>query len=535
MPFKPSSWEQLASAQLTKSSASPLRTLILVSSTMLLGGLLVSGLMLASRWPFIADAPILHYILFLMSKGFAPYRDIVDMNMPGCYLFQSLAVRLFGTQAAGWFHWDLCVDMVVLLASTWIGGPSRRLAGSMAGMLACLMHLADGAWDLGQRDWIVAALLLVCFACLFHALRGAHAAWIFGALFFGSLAATIKPPAILFPLLAVAIVCWWNRSSTPRVLSILGWAAAGLVLPLAMVLLFLAKWHIFASFFATARGLLPYYAAQQRMNLWQLLWQTLANRERFFGLLALAALCSSVAMRARYTLEEWLLAAACCCGLISYLVQAKGFTYHRYSFEVFLSLFILFAIDQGLRSKGFRPTIATALMLCVWTVAAADLRREREVRSETYDTVVHLQADLVRMGGAALSQHIQCLDMTWAGCINALNRMQLVQSTGSLYDFYLFPEKATPLTAALQQRFLEQVTADPPYVFVLSQQVWPGDRLGYEKVGRWPAFQSFLADRYALAEDQPRLPGEFGGYRIYSLKTYEERRSAPEGKGKGEG
>ena len=34
-------------------------------------------------WGIGQDSRLMHYVVFLMRHGFAPYRDIVDMNMPG--------------------------------------------------------------------------------------------------------------------------------------------------------------------------------------------------------------------------------------------------------------------------------------------------------------------------------------------------------------------------------------------------------------------------------------------------------------------
>jgi hypothetical protein len=129
-----------------------------------------------------------------------------------------------------------------------------------------------------------------------------------------------------------------------------------------------------------------------------------------------------------------------------------------------------------------------------------------------------LEHDVQTMGGSELSGHVQCLDMTLASCINVLYRLRLVQSTGSIYDYYLFPEKPTPVTDALQARFLSEVTATPPRLLVLSQQIWPSDRMSYEEVARWPAFQRFLQDHYFLAREYSTPSKRIAGYRIYLLR-----------------
>ena len=39
---------------------------------------------------------IMHYVNFLMDRGLAPYRDIVDINLPGAYFMEGWAMHIFG-------------------------------------------------------------------------------------------------------------------------------------------------------------------------------------------------------------------------------------------------------------------------------------------------------------------------------------------------------------------------------------------------------------------------------------------------------
>ena len=44
------------------------------------------------HWPWMWDTQIFHYAVFLMRPGQVPYKDIYDMNMPGCYLMERWAM-----------------------------------------------------------------------------------------------------------------------------------------------------------------------------------------------------------------------------------------------------------------------------------------------------------------------------------------------------------------------------------------------------------------------------------------------------------
>ena len=54
------------------------------------------------RWPLVGDASMIHYIVFMIEHGKAPYRDLVEMSMPGTFLIEMAAMKVFGDGATGW-------------------------------------------------------------------------------------------------------------------------------------------------------------------------------------------------------------------------------------------------------------------------------------------------------------------------------------------------------------------------------------------------------------------------------------------------
>lgn len=89
---------------------------------------LMKATWIACHWPFVHDAPIMHYVVFLMAHGFAPYRDIIDMQMPGSYLTDDLVIRLLGPGIGGEITWDILNGLVVIAAAMWIAGKRHRIA-----------------------------------------------------------------------------------------------------------------------------------------------------------------------------------------------------------------------------------------------------------------------------------------------------------------------------------------------------------------------------------------------------------------------
>lgn len=503
--------------------------IVWIAAAIFLAFLAISFL-LERHWPLVHDAPLIHYVVFLMDHGRAPYRDIIEMNMPGSYILEQTVMHTLGGSAGAWVAWDAITGIIAVLACMWIAGPERRAAGIIAGVLAYLIHANYGPMDLGQRDWFLAVSLLLAWGFLFAAERSGRPQWMAGAMCFFGLAASIKPPVVLIAVALLIVVCVRLRSRS-EVGRWLAWSIAGGLLPTIMVAAFLLRWGATQAFFAMLRGLVPWYASLARQGVVHLAFHAVPPLALPLTAGAFILLLATRSWRLR---ETWLLLSGVAAGFLLYVVQAKGWTYHRYTLVAFLPLWALIEIDRGLRGKRFAQTIAGATLLMA-TLAMAPLLLAREktgafpfgLESQhelqySMSTIDHLQDDLNRLGGSSLSGHIQCLDMDRGGCINVLYRMKLVQSTGFIYDYYLFPEKAAPVTDALQARFLREMTAAPPRVIVLSSHTWPGESLSYDQIQRWPAFGQFLASRYELtteyAGDRAR---NIAGYRIYTLKNPE--------------
>ena len=193
---------------------------------------LAEALRVSSSWPLVHDAPLIHYVVFLMAHGMAPYRDIIEINLPGTYVLDWLEMHILGVGALGLWLWDTLAGLAGLLASAWIVGKDRRLVGIVGGALAYLIHERDGAKNLGQRDWIIGSLLLVALGCLFEAKRRRQPAWMAGFMGLCALTASIKPPMIAIGLFFLAAICWleWREKTlnwAKRSVEMVAWSLAG--------------------------------------------------------------------------------------------------------------------------------------------------------------------------------------------------------------------------------------------------------------------------------------------------------------------
>jgi len=161
------------------------------------------------RWPLVGDASLIHYIAFLIERGWAPYRDLGDMNMPGSYLIELAAMHVFGRSALAWRLFDFILLAAASVSFFAIARRRNWLAGLFSASLFILIHGRDGLAEGGQRDLTMAVCLIAATAFLLAAIRAADArismpyAAAFGLL--SGIAFTIKPTTLPLTLLQLAL------------------------------------------------------------------------------------------------------------------------------------------------------------------------------------------------------------------------------------------------------------------------------------------------------------------------------------------
>ncbi|MGZ3313196.1 MAG: hypothetical protein ACXU8Q_03465 [Caulobacteraceae bacterium] len=482
---------------------------------------------IARDWPLVHDASIMHYMVFLMEQGLAPYRDVPDLNMPGAHLSEALVMHTLGGGAVAWRLWDHVLGALAIGACAWIAGPGLRWAGVVGGALGYLIHLADGPWNLGERDWLVAVLLLWALGCLKSALRRGDPAWMAGAALLCGLGASIKPPVLYIGLAFFALAVWLNRPRRPDQAppirggwpAVVLWSALGMIPPTAMMAAYLTWWRAWPAFLDTLHVLIPWYATLMRVPLPEMLSRSA------WPLVALAGTVTALwpGRRERgWDLE--LVFLGILAGLALFLIQDKGWDYHRYTEMAFLALWAALASARAMR-RGFVGKVVGPAGLLLCAVAGGALALSAQAAGAAYPVrnLPVLEGDLRRLGGPALSGKVQCLDMVGGGCITALYDLKLVSATSILGDPALFPDRPSAVSDAVQKQFLEALAERPPQVIVISSYSWPADQYDYSRLRNWPAFNAALARRYRLDREVPNIPGGPGerprgvGYRLYLL------------------
>ncbi len=527
----------------------------IVASAVLLGCVGLS-LFRSRAWPLVNDAALMHYVVFLMHHGMAPYREIGDFNLPGAYAPEWLsgvfAAWLHVTRAAMWRSMDALALLLSGAAMVSIARPFSWFAGVFAGCLFALYHGRDGIGQAGQRDLWMAMLLLWALALLLAALRhatGREQAWrVFGSGILLGAAATIKPFGAGYLMLSFLLVLRPGllRQRVMFLFSLL----AGFAVPLLGAGLFLLHWQALPAFWRVLWTDLPYHAALADGSFCQLLLaSSVPSVAELLGLMVAAGIAAGgwrstwVALRLTscdhpgWTASpaRGLLVISVVLGLASFVAQGKGYPYQRYPYIAFLFLLAGLEFASAMRSRRWLAQLlgAAGFAFGLFVCAPACVHAVRRAQWST--PVVQAMESAItgqgRVAAASLDGQVQCIDTT-SGCTDALLALHLRQATGTMYDELLFPQRPAAwgvayrrpppgylpaAVAAGQQRFQAALAVHPPRVFLISKWLFMEGPGNYEKLELWPWFSTYLGQHYTLVSQQdfPRAENGPMGFRMY--------------------
>jgi hypothetical protein len=462
------------------------------------------------RWPLIWDAQVFHYGNFLIAHGFAPYREIIDMNMPGAYLIDGWAMKVFGPGDLAWRVFDFTLLATLCLTMVAIARPYDWFAGLFAGVMFALIHTSEGPQNTGQREEVMTVLIMVAYAFLFEARRRRYP-WMM--IFFGlslGMASSIKPTEI--PLGACLLgLTWWDLKREGNSVAAYVWCSVlGASIAAATVATFLLRYDAAGALMALSKRLTPYYAGMERINFHLLLRFSLPIAA--YVLLPFAVAVASTE-RFRRNWEYWAISLGAAFGAFSYFLQGKAYVHHRYTFLAFMLLWIALELTQAMRNSGWVKAVAIAgISVGSLVLVPIYTRLVLQVHPVNLFTPA-LENDLSRLGADQLQHKVQCLDLV-DGCYNALYHLRIVQSTGLMGDLLLFAPDKSSIVDFYRDQFWNSVTRNPPTIFILSNE-WFNQVPTFTKLNEWPQFAKYIQDNYKLVISREFDTEYHHGYRIY--------------------
>ncbi len=482
-------------------------------------------------WPLVHDAPLMHYVAWLLNEGGVPYRDAFDMNGPGVYALHSAILATAGAGDLAWRIFDLlwlALTAGLLAACVRPFGGAWPAAG--AALLFGLYHLSGGAWRAGQRDFLLCAFLLGGAVLASSAVeRGLAPRRLLAAGICLGAAITVKPHAALYWVACMAVAAWGARRAGRSALTAASAVfTGGLLVPLLAVA-WLDSRGALAPFLGIVGGyLVPLYS---RVGLASPLSAPGGYR---FGwatwclLLAVGGLACLAPLARRLDGRRALLILGALYGVLHFLVQGKGWEYHLYPLGAFLIALLPVALHAARarvpdlpaaqtgerRAATGRARLASGLALAAWIALVALLGvKGVEALDDSWTArksgrVAAITRDLGRLVPAG--ETVQVMDTT-SGGIHALLRLRLRQPTRFIYDFQFFHDEADPRIQRLRAELVDGLAARPPAAMVVLEDDWI--RPGYGRLDEFPEVARWLARGYTLAVD-----GD--GYRIYAKRRH---------------
>jgi Dolichyl-phosphate-mannose-protein mannosyltransferase len=463
------------------------------------------------RWPLVWDAQVFHYIIFLIGKGYAPYRNITDMNMPGTYLIEGWAMHLFGGGDLAWRMYDFTLLGLLGAALIVIAKPYDWVAGLFSGVMFALVHATEGPENSAQRDEAMTMLIMVGYAFLFEALRR-RKPWMMAVsgLSLG-MACSVKPTALPLAVALLAMAWWTLRKRDEVSAPYLCTGITGAGVAAAIVFGFLFRYHSLGAFLEISRKITPYYAGLHHPSFGYMVRRSLP---RVALLMLPFGLVAAYVDREWRSWERWALLLGVAFGAFSYAAQHKGYQYHRYTLVTFLLLWMAIELSLAMRKHGWIKVVGVAGMaLGVLIMVPVYVQRVWAI-TPTNEYTPSLVRDLTQLGGDKLQRKVQCLDLV-DGCLNALYRLKILPSTDSMGDLLFFSSEPSPVVDYYRNQFQQQLNENPPSVIVLSKEWFNHDEGSFDKVNEWPQFAAYLAENYTLAVSRDFPLEQQRAYRIY--------------------
>lgn len=483
-------------------------------------------LALSLTWKMQTDGSTLHYFAYLITEhGFVPYRDIFDPNMPGTYLFHMAIGKLFGYSDLAFYSVNVAWLIATLMVTWLIMKPMGRVVAFASCLLFGLIYLGAGPYMSLQRDYIAILPAAIAFLLAIRQCprRLPHLRYfLFGLLF--ALAALIKPHALI-GLPVVLIYSWMDEMTDNHSIKMLVkpcligscWAAAGVLVTVALPLVWLWRIGALAPFGDILVSYVPLYAQMSRDLEFRAPFARLLNviywsiRLGGYGILLTSCLFgvqwlfSTTTITAQKKLAAFVLSLTLLY-TIYVVIGGRFLDYHWMPFVYFASLgtALLLSIPPATPARvsfsmllplsGFIVTALVVTLLPAYGAANQLLTGKPPVpfhQEQILEMTAYLDEHL------APTDTVQPLDWN-GGALHAMRITKAVVATPFIFDFQFYHHVSTPYTQQLRQTFLTDLMQAMPTFIIDVYHV--GDDIpeiaGLDTSHEFPELRAFIVQHY---------------------------------------
>jgi len=476
------------------------------------------GIFTSRAWPICNDAPLMFFVAQRIAEGWAPYRDVLDMNMPGAYLISLAVLSVAGLSDLAWRLVDLGALAGIAFCVFWVVRPASVVLGITAAATIVLVHLKAGPDDAGQRDFLMTLPVLLALTILLVADRGDTRIYpVLRHLIVGMLltsAALLKPTAIVLAgptLLFVLLRRGLSAGSCRDAGAFIGGAS--------IVVMQIAAWlhsrgALFDFLIVQLDFVIPSYSKIKQVP------------STYLGtkLVLLALFGVPFILNGRHRLRYVSLLLLVAFGSFHFHVQGKYWGYHAAPLEIFSIAAAFLGLGMLIESmQRDAARLCAAMVLLVAQMAVVTMTLEGfGVRSWlSGQTSVRAGDQLVRRLVADLGEisigpaGVQPLDTTF-GVLNAMLRLGHSMPTRLMYSFPLYLPERTPFLDGLREEFLAGLRKSgfPPLIRTNQQLPYA---YGYDRLETWPAFRDFIDRHYTITVERSFPDNK--GYRIYVARN----------------
>jgi hypothetical protein len=499
--------------------------LALLAIAGLWGVLLVSfpGL---QKFPILHDIPLFHYIAQRILSGDVPYRDLVDMNLPGIYLLHVFILIVFGKSNAAWasfvFIW---LGLTGLVAGVYSWRISRVSAFFIPALFVGTILLL-GIYPFGQRDFLLILFVLLTLHLIANVFEGIgnrfftpNVQFFLGGVSLGA-ACSIKPTpivlvAVLFVLIlvlpisptGVLLVSSGKKLAFSRenhklrlAFSFLGGVS---LLPLLLMFWLLITGGLMP-FLSIMLNYNPIYQGLHRLKLPDLFPRMFQQFDWVWILTPLLLVGILFARQKILSPRLGLAFVGLFFGVFHFLFQGKGWAYQTVPFIMFGLLLLALIAGKLLKSSLFAQVTALVWVILISAFLGYilfNLQYPRDPIADLKPAVPMLVADLQTLGITQADQ-VQVMDVTGGG-IHALYLLDHPQATPYIYDFFFVQAADMPFVKHLQDVFMKDLEKSPPRWIVVFISGWDQKETGLARFQSFPQFLQFLKAGYYPQVERP--------------------------------